>query len=756
MSRARTPRFRRTAAATVTLAVAAGILTTAPATAVAGTVSAGTAPAAPAQQEVLTMPAGTGVVTSGPTGFLASYPEGTARAFVWTRHADGVQTRLPGQRYGGSAGTDIVIRHEGTTRTFIDMSTGTELATLDTSTLGGTYTVHRYMRNVMVASTYVNDVEVPHLFSKDDQGRTIDRKLSGLPEGAAYMRFEAGTPDTLIVHYVTGQSGAIQHRVALVDVASASVVETYDALWNSSASASAVSATHVAWVEWPTSGRPTLAVVRRGGTEIERTPLGEGYSMTVKLVGDWVVYGATGGGASSVPVPLGATTALSLKTGEKVGLLDHVSYATQSHDHSLIVTGGTVGQGEGLYRIAPDQTGKPAASLLVTTGVPTVLTLKSETVPSGVIDVDRNGRSLSASWTFNRHNANASLLLRHTASGSKWSSLNLGPRKTAEPFTFTWNGTLGDGGLPAYTGDYTWTMTATPANGVGPAVVRTGGFTLARAPRPHDFNDNGTPDLLVRNWEGRLTAFDGEHVLNTTATHVYQPWALGTGWKAYDLISAAGDIAGTTAGDLVARDATGVLWLHQGKGSGVAPRTKVGGGWQIYGKLTAGSDLTGDGRPDLVAADKAGALYLYRGTGNATAPFGPRTKIGGGWGIYNQLTATGNIGGAGAGDLVARDNAGVLWLYLGKGDGTFAARTRIGGGWNQYADLVGVGDTDHDGRNDLIAYYPQSTPVSSLYVYKGTGEAKAPFAPRRALYNHQLYNHDPQGLGLSRVGHSLY
>ncbi|MGJ7420712.1 FG-GAP repeat domain-containing protein, partial [Streptomyces cinereoruber] len=105
----------------------------------------------------------------------------------------------------------------------------------------------------------------------------------------------------------------------------------------------------------------------------------------------------------------------------------------------------------------------------------------------------------------------------------------------------------------------------------------------------------------------------------------------------------------------------------------------VGGGWQVYDRLAGGSDLNGDGRADLVATDKAGDLWLYKGTGNASAPFAARTKIGFGWGIYNQITAVGNIAGAAAGDLVARDKDGVLWLYLGKGDGTFAARTKIGG-----------------------------------------------------------------------------
>ncbi|KQX50066.1 hypothetical protein ASE09_17200 [Streptomyces sp. Root66D1] len=46
--------------------------------------------------------------------------------------------------------------------------------------------------------------------------------------------------------------------------------------------------------------------------------------------------------------------------------------------------------------------------------------------------------------------------------------------------------------------------------------------------------------------------------------------------------------------------------------------------------------------------------------------------------MYKEVTAVGNVAGAAAGDLVARDSAGVLWLHLGKGDGAFAPRTRFG------------------------------------------------------------------------------
>ncbi|MFB8407507.1 FG-GAP repeat domain-containing protein, partial [Streptomyces sp. NPDC055912] len=130
-----------------------------------------------------------------------------------------------------------------------------------------------------------------------------------------------------------------------------------------------------------------------------------------------------------------------------------------------------------------------------------------------------------------------------------------------------------------------------------------------------------------------------------------------------------------------------------------------------------------DGWADLVATYKRGDLWFYKGTGTAAKPFPPRKKIGFGWGVYHQLTATGNIAGAKAGDLVARDKDGALWLYLGNGDGTFAQRIKVGGGWNEYSHIVGTGDANKDGRPDLYATHG---PNRTAYFYAGTGNWRTP------------------------------
>ncbi|MEY9870789.1 hypothetical protein ABH931_000243 [Streptacidiphilus sp. MAP12-33] len=90
----------------------------------------------------------------------------------------------------------------------------------------------------------------------------------------------------------------------------------------------------------------------------------------------------------------------------------------------------------------------------------------------------------------------------------------------------------------------------------------------------------------------------------------------------------------------MARDTTGVLWLYQGTGNPSAPfetRVRVGGGWNTYDSIVGVGDITNDVWTDLVARDASGVLWLYQGTGNPSAPFKARVSLGNGWSTYNTL-----------------------------------------------------------------------------------------------------------------------
>ncbi|MET7642073.1 VCBS repeat-containing protein [Streptomyces sp. NPDC005426] len=173
---------------------------------------------------------------------------------------------------------------------------------------------------------------------------------------------------------------------------------------------------------------------------------------------------------------------------------------------------------------------------------------------------------------------------------------------------------------------------------------------------------------------------------------------------------------------LWARDYAGSLYYMPWELTG----TRLGGGWNIYNKLVSAGNLGGAGAGDLLARDSSGALYLYLGLG--TGKLTSRYKVGSGWNIYNQIAGNGDLSGDGKNDVVARDGAGVLWLYKGTGNykAPFATRTKVGSGWNAYNLLVSTGDLDYDGRADLLA----RDSAGILWRYSGTGNAASPYKAR--------------------------
>ncbi|MFF5937196.1 FG-GAP repeat domain-containing protein [Streptomyces sp. NPDC012508] len=220
-----------------------------------------------------------------------------------------------------------------------------------------------------------------------------------------------------------------------------------------------------------------------------------------------------------------------------------------------------------------------------------------------------------------------------------------------------------------------------PPNGDGglDSRIYTGyGWNYAKHMTQADQDADGSADGLWAVGNGTLsyTPF-GEDSFN-----------VGSGWGIYNKVTSAGNLAGAGADDLLARDTSGKLYLYLGYGNGkLTARKLVGSGWGQYNQITGKGDLTGDGKADIVARDGAGNLYLYKGTGSSTAPFAGRVKIGGGWNLFNNLVSVGDIDFDGITDLIARDNAGALYLYKGTGNaaGAFKPRVKIGtSGWNTY------------------------------------------------------------------------
>ncbi|WP_159043126.1 MULTISPECIES: FG-GAP repeat domain-containing protein [unclassified Streptomyces] len=730
---------RRALAAAITTVLAATALAAAP----GATAATGTAPAARAQavteaQAVPKLPPKTEVISAGPSGYLGSTEDYDSEGmysyeYRWYR-PDGTSTLLSKASSAGPALPNALVSDIAVTADTYDyrvirlhdMSApaGTAPVVIDLRTLGPTHTfVGAYGSTLLVTVGAPNGPRELHLVSKSGT-KLSDVKVTGVPADTGRVIEAKGTPGTALVTHNPVGSAWNKTALVVIDLASGAVTRADAPLTGDQP----VAASAERLVRWQ---GPDLVVTDRATGKDVTTSVG-GHGGLLGLFGDWVAYGratATGGGTAGDPLlPL---TARSLADGRTVTLLDRASSVVNGPDGTLLVRGGTVGKGEGVYRIAPGPDGVPAAELVASTGESTALTLTGTSV-GPVVDLDLMNNRARLSWQLSHDDFEYTVELIHQQSRQRYRYTF--EDQSSSRFDFLWRGNFADGegepGRAAFNGDYTWELTAKPHNGIGPDLHATGDFKAVRTPKLHDFNDNGSPDLLFRDKSGSLRRVDTVYdAWKSKVVPPGDPEYVGEGWQGHRQIESVGDVAGTTAPDVVGVDASGVLWLHPGTGDERNPlgaRVKVGGGWQVYDRLAGGSDLTGDGRADLVATDKAGDLYLYKGTGNTAAPFAPRKKIGFGWGIYNQLTAVGNIAGAAAGDLVARDKDGVLWLYLGKGDGTYAPRVKIGAGWNQYTHLVGIGDATMDGRADLYAFGPDNT----SYVYAGTGGWKTPFQPR--------------------------
>ncbi|MGM0386823.1 MAG: FG-GAP repeat domain-containing protein, partial [Actinomycetota bacterium] len=143
--------------------------------------------------------------------------------------------------------------------------------------------------------------------------------------------------------------------------------------------------------------------------------------------------------------------------------------------------------------------------------------------------------------------------------------------------------------------------------------------------------------------------------------------------------------------DVLARDEAGLLWLYRGDGRGgwLYPRLQVGHGWQGMTAVFGPGDFSGDGNVDVLARDEAGLLWLYRGNGRG-GWLSPRLQVGHGWTGMTAVFGPGDFSGDGNVDVLARDEAGLLWLYRGNGRGGWLSpRLQVGHGWQGMTAVFG-------------------------------------------------------------------
>ncbi|MEU4874732.1 VCBS repeat-containing protein [Streptomyces sp. NPDC021608] len=725
------------AGAALTSPAGTGSVTEGAAVRTAATVPAVTVSNVGAVGSVAGLDVGAEVVSSGDSGYLTSRTDGSGSSVLeWHRYADGSVAAVGAGVVGYDSDSDFVVTGDGGSMVFVrdmrDMrDTGGGAAWSASYDLASEFRPGAKLVGVVGDDLFVKVPADGGVYQELWQLARVDgvvtkTKRSSNPFSMDF-KVVASTSDVMIVLssnrvFPSSSTFRTEYWRTRASVGGDASIESGSrkntAPWTQ-ASTGAYTADYEAGVEY--RGGVTELVV--DGTFVHRRFAMDGSmsgAVVVGIVRDTLLYGVPGEASDATPSPLFARSVTD-PGAAPYELLRHFSSAAHAPDGSLLVRGATT-DADGLFRIREATGGLPGATLIADTGRLAPVQVSKSKVPAAV-SLEKPGATVPMEWTLSRANATVDLTLTHTATGRKLTQ-RLDRPVAGSRFAFLWNGVLDGGSAP--NGAYTWQITAGPADGVGSPATAQGSLRVSRRANPHDFSDNGSTDVLARDASGVLWRDDLFDWPSDGKVATAGRTKVGSGWQGYDQLEAVGNVAGASTGDVVARDASGVLWLYQGTGSAsapFAPRVRVGGGWQIYKKITGGGDLTGDGRPDLVAADAAGVLWLYKGTGRTSAPFAPRVRVGGGWQIYHHITAVGDVAGTAAGDLAARDASGVLWLYRGDGAGRFAPRVRIGAGWNAFSRVVGAGDVTADGRPDLIAYGPNGT-----YVYRATGSTTAPFA----------------------------
>ncbi|MFC9596194.1 FG-GAP repeat domain-containing protein [Streptomyces sp. NPDC056944] len=718
----RSTRIRLASVVTAVLAVTtlgAGTLATAPEAFATTSTSSGQADAT-----LPGYPEGSNLAGAGTSGFFTYNYDSVDRItdLVWTPYDGGASKRLRHPTHGGYAlaGNDVAVVGDDSWAVTMQSITLWNMAdpaapgvALDLAELEATYVAALSPTSVLAQMWHEDGTAELRVVTKDG-ATTTTRKIAGLPADAADFSSATVLAGSVLVRYAAGPADARTGHRALIDVAAGTATETYSSAksgYSNDSGHLTFSASQVAWLEQDDTEVYVTSVDRKTGEE-KKTVLGVVDDWYFELVGDWLVYGASWTPAKAVSLTSGETRDLGI-TGPE---------SAPSADGSAVLRGNRpTDDGDGLFRVAAGADGAPAVTKVAETvqAVPP-LEIQQVRVPD-VVDLDKAGGKATLAWMLSRTDAVLDVTLTHVVTGKEFKRRVTAPA-TGNLFSFDWDGVIA--GVDAPNGKYAVEAEATLLDGTGEPAYQ-GWFTnVVRAANPHDYNNNGSTDVLARDVSGVLWRDDLRDRPVSGQIKQAQRTKIGPGWNAYTQIEAVGNVGGGAVGDLIAVDGSGVQWLYLGKGDGTfAARVRVGTGWQIYNKMAGGSDLDGDGRPDLVGTDSAGYLWFYKGTGSYTKPFAPRVKVGSGWGVYNQITAVGNIADSAAGDLVARDTSGVLWLYQGNGRGGFAPRVRIGSGWGAFSQLVGAGDLDNDGRPDMIAYGSGDT-----YVYRSTGSVTAPFS----------------------------
>jgi hypothetical protein len=231
---------------------------------------------------------------------------------------------------------------------------------------------------------------------------------------------------------------------------------------------------------------------------------------------------------------------------------------------------------------------------------------------------------------------------------------------------------------------------------VGPKTVFTNsgtGWKGALIAQNGNFTSGPYQDLLAMQ-HGSLVAYANNGLGHFTPNNSrVEERPNGGDWSDVTQLIAPGDITGDGLADVITQEGD-LLLLWAGSFSGFAPGVVIGTGWAGLSVVGA-ADFNGDGVTDLLARDATGSLWLYPGDGLGDGSFGDtstRVPVGTGFTTakYPLVTSIGDANGDGLPDLYATTASGGLVFIPGVSGGGFGTPVAVTGTKTNWANVTGL------------------------------------------------------------------
>jgi hypothetical protein len=229
----------------------------------------------------------------------------------------------------------------------------------------------------------------------------------------------------------------------------------------------------------------------------------------------------------------------------------------------------------------------------------------------------------------------------------------------------------------------------------------------------HDFNDDGTSDILLRNDNGAVALWElkgGQVVAGTSLERASPDWH----------IAATGDFNGDAMSDILWRDDNGAVGIWELNRGQVVSHVNVGTAGPDWHIAVTG-DFNGDNESDILWHNDNGAVGVWEIDQGQVVAGGSVGDPGPGW----HIADTGDFNGDGKSDILMQDDNGLplIWTMDGTSITGGAFLPNIGSDWH----VAKAADFNGDGKSDILLQTDNG--ASLIWTMDGTTITGGAFLP---------------------------